>query len=451
MLQSINPYTLETLTTHPALTAEELEAKIQLAQSSFLSWRESSFAHRREKLQKLGQHIGRHIEDYARLASLEMGKPVQESRAELKKCTWLCDFYAEKAIEFLQNETIGADAAQSWVSYEPLGAVLAVMPWNYPWWQVLRFAAPALMAGNVGLLKHAPNVQGTAHMIEEAFAEAGFPEGTFQNLPIEVEQVPGVIAHPVVKAVTLTGSGRAGSAVAALAGKAIKKQVLELGGSNAFIVLDDADLDRAVQVGLQARMQNNGQSCIAAKRFFLQKGIAKHFIECFRVGLEDYIMGNPLDEASNLGPLARVDLAEELERQVRESIEKGAQLISGGNRAEAFFEPTLLSGVKPGMPAFDEELFGPVAAVCIVEDLEEAISLSNLSTFGLGASIFTSDIEQAVKAARNFEDGAVFINDLVKSDPRLPFGGTKASGYGRELSLHGIREFCNAKTIYVRH
>lgn len=450
MLHSINPFDQSRIASYPLLTETEIGQRLELAHRCYFQHRESSFESRAAKLLALAGILEKNSEEYSKLMSLEMGKPIAQARAEIKKSAWLCRFYAEKGAEFLQDEYVQTDAERSWVSYEPLGAVLAIMPWNYPWWQVLRFAVPALMAGNVGLLKHAPNVQGTAKHIIAAFEEAGFAKGCLQNLPVSVEQVASLISDPIVKAVTLTGSGKAGSAVAAQAGKAIKKTVLELGGSNAFIVLDDADLDLAVKAGLNARMQNNGQSCIAAKRFFLQEGIAEEYLHRFAAGMQTYKSGNPLEESTTLGPLARLDLAEDLERQVTQSLQEGARLMAGGKRNGAFYEPTILSEAKPGMTAFEEELFGPVAAITVVSDLDEAIKLSNLSKFGLGASIFTQDVATAVQASRKLEDGAVFINELVKSDPRLPFGGTKTSGYGRELSQHGIREFCNAKTVYVK-
>jgi succinate-semialdehyde dehydrogenase/glutarate-semialdehyde dehydrogenase len=382
-----------------------------------------------------------------------MGKPLKEGIAEIEKCAWVCDYYAEHAESFLAKETIETDASSSYITYNPLGVVLAVMPWNFPYWQVLRFAAPALMAGNVGLLKHASNVPGCAESIEQLFIEAGFPVGCFTNLLIETEQVKTVIEHPHVKAATLTGSERAGKAVASQAGAQIKKTVLELGGSDAYLILEDADLDHAAKVCAQSRLLNTGQSCIGAKRFVVVESVYDAFLKKFKTLLENAKMGDPLEDDTDVGPMARKDLRDTLHQQVTDSIEKGAACILGGTIPEgpgAFYPPTILTNIQPGMPAYHEELFGPVASVFKVKDEAEAIRIANDSDFGLGAAVFTQDKKRGERiAAEKLEAGSCFVNGLVKSDPRLPFGGIKISGYGRELSHLGIREFVNVKTVWV--
>ena len=400
--------------------------------------------------QTLGQVLRDNVEDYARMITLEMGKPISESRSEVNKCAWVCDYYATHAQAFLSDEIIGTEAQKSFVRHDPVGAVLAIMPWNFPFWQVFRYAAPTLIAGNTGLLKHAPNVFGCAAQIEEIFVKAGFPEAVFQNLIVHHDVTERIIAHDAVQAVTLTGSERAGSAVAQIAGKYIKKTVLELGGNNAFIVWDDADIDKAVKIALVARMLNCGQSCIAAKRFILMDGIYDAFVEKFTTAVAGLNSGDPMEDTTQVGPLARVDLADQLQKQVRSSLDLGAELLLGGNQSGCYHEPTVLGGVRPGMPAFSEETFGPLAAMIRVKDESEAFALSEQSKYGLGVTICTEDIDRAVARAGEVSDGAYFVNELVKSDPRLPFGGTKKSGYGRELSKDGIMEFVNRKTVYVK-
>lgn len=448
-LQSINPFNNQLLTEYEEYEDERVDEIILLAKSSFKHYGKTSFAERAEKMQKAAELLMSEKEKFARTITLEMGKILKESIAEVEKCAWVCRYYAEKAEKFLESEAIKTDAQQSYVTYEPLGCVLAVMPWNFPFWQVFRFAAPALMAGNVALLKHASNVQGCARHIEDIFLNAGFPQGVFQNLVIGSSKVQRVIENDAIKAVTLTGSELAGSKVAETAGKNIKKSVLELGGSNAFIVLEDADMDKAVEVGVTARFMNCGQSCIAAKRFILHKSIADQYVELFKSKVEALSMGDPLDYKTTIGLLASEKQAELLHDQVLKSVEQGAEILLGGKQEGAFYHPTIITKIKPGMPVFDEELFGPVAPIIIVENVEEAIEITNLSEFGLGVSVFTNDINKAKAIASEFDDGAVFINSLVKSDPRLPFGGTKKSGYGRELSYHGIREFVNIKTVFI--
>lgn len=450
ILKSINPYSNELIEEFDTHTADEIDAIIETANSAYKDWNKTSFEYRAGLMHKTAAVLRKNKEKYAKAMVLEMGKPVKEAYAEIEKCAWVCGYYADGAKEFLKDEIIETDADKSLVKYDSIGAVLAIMPWNFPYWQVFRFAAPALMAGNVCLLKHAQNVIRCSLFIDEIFTEAGFPEGTFKSLIITPEQTVQVIEHEYVKAVTLTGSERAGKSVAATAGRSIKKTVLELGGSNAFVVLSDADIEEAAKVGCQARMMNTGQSCIAAKRFIVMKDVAEQFTALLKNNIGALQLGEPMDEATQVGPLARVDLAIGIEKQVQQSIDKGATVLLGNKRDGATFYPTILTNVKPGMPAFDEELFGPVAAIIIVDTEEEALTLANQSNYGLGVSVFTKSIDKAKMFIDGAEDGAVFINSLVKSDPRLPFGGTKLSGYGRELSEHGIKEFVNAKTVYIK-
>lgn len=450
MIQSKNPYTGELLEEHQEMSSKDIDHSLDQAVKTFEEWRTTSFDHRADLMRRLAKELKENKKFYATTMTEEMGKPISQSLAEIEKCAWVCDYYAENAERQLSEEEIETDAKESYVSYEPLGTVLAVMPWNYPFWQVFRFAAPALMAGNVAVLKHASNVMMCAKNLEKIFSRAGFPKGCFQNLLIGSSKVEQVIQDERVKAVTLTGSGPAGKAVASTAGKEIKKSVLELGGSNALVVFEDADIDHAVQTCVQARFQNTGQSCIAGKRLLVQERIAEIFIEKFIAEVKALKVGDPLDENTFIGVLAREDLAEELYSQVRRSQSQGAQVLMGGKRERAFFEPTVLANVTPDMPVFSEETFGPAIGVSTFKNEAEAIDLVNRSIFGLGVSLFTSDIARAKILIPKFEDGAVFINDLVKSDPRLPFGGTKKSGYGRELSVFGIKEFVNIKTVYIK-
>jgi succinate-semialdehyde dehydrogenase/glutarate-semialdehyde dehydrogenase len=378
-----------------------------------------------------------------------MGKPLSEAEAEVNKCAWVCEYYAENAAIFLEVRMVETEADESRVIFEPLGPILAVMPWNFPFWQVFRFAAPALMAGNTVVLKHASNVQGCAGTIETIFKEAGYEEGTFQNLAIGSNRVADVIASEYIRAVTLTGSEEAGVAVAAVAGRHLKKCVLELGGSNAFVVLNDANRELALHLAIPARMQNGGQSCIAAKRFILESWIAEDFVPLLVSRVKQLVMGDPMEEKTQVGPLVSVKQAKEVEEQVGKSVEMGAKLLLGGERNGAFFQPTILTEVKPGMPVFDEEVFGPVYAVMEASSPEHALELSNRSKFGLGMQLFTASESSADKFIHGAAEGAVFVNAMVKSDPRLPFGGTKKSGYGRELSEEGIKEFVNIKTIWI--
>lgn len=448
--KSLNPYDGEQVGSYSPLSEEELMEKLNKSATAYTSWRKFTLAERCSLIKKAGQVLRDHVEEYAKMITLEMGKPISEARAEVNKCAWVCDYYADNGEEFLSTETIATDASQSFVRHDPIGTVLAIMPWNFPFWQVFRYAAPTLIAGNTGLLKHAPNVFGSAMLIEDVFRKAGVPEGVFQNLIVHHDQTEKIIAHNAVQAVTLTGSERAGAAVAEIAGKHIKKTVLELGGNNAFIVWDDADIDKAVKIAITARMLNCGQSCIAAKRFILLEGIYDSFVTKFTKAVSDLTSGNPLDETTNVGPMARKDLADQLHEQVQGSVKLGAELLLGGNQKDCYHEPTVLGNVTPGMPAFDEETFGPLAAMIKAKDIEHAFELSEQSKYGLGVTVCTENIEKAVSYAERVSDAAYFINELVKSDPRLPFGGTKKSGYGRELSKDGILEFVNRKTVYVK-
>ena len=448
--KSVNPYNGEELASYSSLTETELLGKIEQSEKAYSDWKETSLQKRCTLIQKVASILTENAHEYAEMITLEMGKPISESLAEVKKCAWVCEYYAENAQAFLSDTIIKTDASKSFVTHSTIGTVLAIMPWNFPFWQVFRFAAPTLLAGNTALLKHASNVFGSAEMIEDIFIKAGVPAGVFQNLIVHHDATETILAHDSVQAVSLTGSERAGSAVAALAGKLIKKSLLELGGSNAFIVWEDADIDAAVNTALVARMLNCGQSCIAAKRFILLDGIYDEFVTKFTEGIRTMKSGDPLMKDTQVGPLARVDLADELQKQVKESIQKGAKLLLGGGQKDAYHEPTILGDVTPGMPAFDEETFGPLAAMIRARSIDEAFDLANKSKFGLGLTVCTRDIERALSYANRVPDGAYFINELVKSDPRLPFGGTKKSGYGRELSLDGILEFVNRMTIYVK-
>ncbi|HEX2979963.1 MAG TPA: NAD-dependent succinate-semialdehyde dehydrogenase, partial [Anaerolineaceae bacterium] len=384
---------------------------------------------------------------------MEMGKPVRQGVAEVEKCAWVCEYYADHAEAHLAPDEVKSDAYHSYVAFEPLGVVFAIMPWNFPLWQVYRFAAPGLMAGNTALLKHSSNVPGCALAIEENFRQAGFSEGAFQALLISSRQAPAVIEHPLVRAVTLTGSTPAGKDVASRAGAVVKKTVLELGGSDAYLVLEDADLDHAAQVCVDARLINNGQSCIAAKRFIVVESVFSAFADRFVRLMKAKKMGDPLNESTEVGPQARLDLRDDLHAQVRTSVERGAKILLGGEIPAgpgAFYPPTVLVDVKPGMPAYDEEMFGPVAALIVARDETEAIRIANDTPFGLGAAVFTQDIERGERIAHQLEAGSTFVNTNVVSDPRLPFGGIKESGYGRELGSYGIKEFVNVKTIYIQ-
>jgi succinate-semialdehyde dehydrogenase/glutarate-semialdehyde dehydrogenase len=445
----INPYNNEVVEIFEEQTEQEVSTILNKADATFKTWRKTSFAQRAEVLNKAAEILEKNVDAYAKTITLEMGKPITEAKAEIKKCAWVCRYYAENAERFLVDEVEDTDAHESFVSNEPLGCVLAIMPWNYPFWQVFRFVAPALMAGNVGVLKHAANVFRSAIHVEEILKEAGLPEGGFQNLLVHHDKIKAVIENPIVKAVTLTGSERAGSSVASLAGQNIKKTLLELGGSNAFIVCEDADIDKAVEIGVKARMMNTGQSCIAAKRFIILEKVYDEFLTKYIQTVKELKAGDTLDESTQVGPLARKDLADQLNKQVQDSVKLGAKIELGGNQNNAFYEPTVITNVTPEMPVFSEETFGPVAPIIKVKTEDEALALAENTKFGLGISFFTQDLEKAKKYISHVSDGAFFVNALVKSDPRLPFGGTKYSGYGRELGKDGIMEFINRKTIYI--
>ncbi len=451
-MRSVNPATGEAIRDYPEHSPREVERRLQLAERTFLQWREVPFAARAAKMRKAAQLLRSRQADWARLMTLEVGKTLVSAEAEAEKCAWACDYYAEYADRQLAPQSTPTDAGESLVRFDPLGPVLAVMPWNFPFWQVFRFAAPALMVGNVGVLKHASNVPGCALAIEEIFRDAGFPEGAFTTLLVGSREVDAIIQHPVIRAVTLTGSEPAGRSVAAAAGRALKKTVLELGGSDPFIVLEDADVEGAAAVAAKARCINNGQSCIAAKRFIAVEKIAERFEQAMVAQLRALKVGDPMDRATDVGPLAREDLRRDLHDQVQRSVKAGARLLLGGQALPGkgyFYAPTALAGVTPGSPAFDEETFGPVAALTRAKDADDAIRLANLSPFGLGASIWTEPA-RGKELARRIDSGAVFVNGMVKSDPRLPFGGVKASGYGRELAAFGIREFVNVKSVWIR-
>jgi succinate-semialdehyde dehydrogenase/glutarate-semialdehyde dehydrogenase len=451
-LRSIDPTTGEEIARYEEDDASAVQAAIGVTAAAYERWRETSFAERAGVLRRAAALLKDEARSHAELMAREMGKPVLQGVAEAEKCAWVCRYYADHAERFLAPEVVASDAIRSYVRFDPIGAVLAVMPWNFPFWQVFRFAAPALMAGNVGLLKHASNVTGSALAIENLLLRAGLPAGAFRTLVIGSAAVAAVIDHPAVRAVTLTGSEAAGAAVASRAGLRIKKSVLELGGSDPFIVLDDVDVRAVARAAARARTINSGQSCIAAKRFIVLDRVAAAFEDAFAGELEALIVGNPLDEKTDVGPLARPDLVEDLESQVERTIAAGGRLVAGGHRVGSrgfFYAPTLLSDVTPEMAAGSEETFGPVAALLRAGSDEHAVKLANGSRFGLGASVWSGDAARAERLASRIEAGCVFVNGAVKSDPRLPFGGVKLSGYGRELADFGIREFMNVKTVVV--
>jgi succinate-semialdehyde dehydrogenase/glutarate-semialdehyde dehydrogenase len=453
-LQSINPATGEIIGTYPVTETTVLAKSVTKAEKAFQDWRTRSFKERGSVLKAIAKQLRKQKEGLAKLATLEMGKPYAQSLAEVEKCAFTFDYYAKNGPAFLKDEIVETDARKSYVSFQPLGIVLAIMPWNFPYWQVFRAMGPALMAGNVMLLKHASNVSGCALAIEQVIKDAGAPKGLFQTLLIPSSDIGSLVAHPSVAAITLTGSTGAGKQVASIAGAHIKKQVLELGGSDAYIVLEDADMELAVRTCVDGRLVNSGQSCVAAKRFVVVKEIRKEFEQKMVALMKQSAFGDPFDKANKIGPLARLDLRDQLHEQVMKSVADGAKILCGGYIPEgpgAFYPPTVLSKVKKGMPAYDEELFGPVASVIEARNEQDAIRIANDSIYGLGAGIFSRNRKRAEEiAARELHAGNCFVNSFVHSDPRLPFGGTRQSGYGRELSAFGIREFVNIKTVFIQ-
>lgn len=452
-MKSINPANGQLIKEYTDMSDPEVENIIQASQKEYLKWRETSFEGRSQLMRKTSKILKDRKQELARLMTQEMGKIYKEALSEIDKCAWACEYYAENAANFLADETVETDASKSFITYQPIGVVLAVMPWNFPFWQVFRFTVPNLMAGNLGILKHASNVPGCALAIESLFQQAGFPENLFRTLLIGSPQVERVIENPLVRAVTLTGSTHAGRAVAQKAGQCLKKTVLELGGSDPYIILEDANLDEAVKACVTSRLINAGQSCIAAKRFIIVRDVYDSFLEKFIEKMHSINMGDPMDEKTDIGPLASAPLREELHKQVQASIEQGASCLLGGEIPQTdgfYYPPTVLADLKKGMPAYEEELFGPVASLFKVRDENHAIAIANNSVFGLGGAVFTQDRNRGETIARNnIESGNCFVNTFVKSDPRLPFGGVKESGYGRELSHIGIREFTNIKTVYI--
>ncbi|MFB3906161.1 MAG: NAD-dependent succinate-semialdehyde dehydrogenase [Acidobacteriota bacterium] len=452
-IQSINPATEEVIATYELAEEAAIERALQQSDEAFQKWRRTPVQQRQQCARGLAAVLRGKKGELARIITSEMGKPINEAEAEIEKCAWNCETYAEIGADLLANKPAPSAASESYIQFLPLGPILAVMPWNFPFWQVFRFAAPALIAGNTAILKHASNVPGCSLSIAQTFQEAGFPEGVFQSVLVRGSATSRLISDRRIAAVTLTGSNLAGSQVAAAAGAAIKKTVLELGGSDPFIVLADADLDAAVTTGVKSRFQNTGQSCIAAKRFIVVEEVFSSFVERFVAAVAALKTGQPMERDTQVGPLARKDLREGIEKQVAESTALGARILTGGHRLPGkgfFYAPTVLGEVTPAVPAACEEVFGPVAALIRARHEEQAIALANHSPFGLGSSLWTRDLEKARRLAREIEAGQVFINGMVASDPRLPFGGIKESGYGRELSEFGIREFVNIQTVWIK-
>jgi succinate-semialdehyde dehydrogenase/glutarate-semialdehyde dehydrogenase len=457
-IASINPATAETLKTFESLTEPQLDQKLQRAIETFQNYRRATFAERAPLMVRAAEILESEKKDFARLMTLEMGKPINAAVSEAEKCAWVCRYYAENAERHLADEIIATNATKSFIRFQPLGVVLAVMPWNFPFWQVFRFAAPGLMAGNVGLLKHSSNVPQCALAIEDIFLRAGFPEGAFQTLLIGSELVQSVLEDPRVAAATLTGSEPAGRSVAGLAGKQIKKTVLELGGSDPFIVMPSADLEAATTTAVKARTLNNGQSCIAAKRFIVHAQIYDEFEERFVEAMKKLRVGDPMIESTDIGPLATEQILKDLEEQVQVTVAAGAKILTGGQKFKAdgdlargnFYEPTVLVDIPKGSPAYQDEIFGPVASLFRVANIDEAIDLANATPFGLGSAAWTINAAERDRFINEIEAGSVFINGMVASDPRLPFGGVKNSGYGRELGEFGIREFVNVKTVWIK-
>ncbi|MAC04629.1 MAG: succinate-semialdehyde dehydrogenase [Balneola sp.] len=453
-MKTINPATGKVIKEYSEMSFEEVSGIIYRANIAQKQWKDKSFTNRSVNLNKIAKSLKENKQELGELMSTEMGKPLSQSIGEIEKCAWVCEYYAENAEDFLSDDSVETDASKSYVTFNPLGTVLSIMPWNFPFWQLFRFAAPALMAGNAVILSHSENVTGCALEIEKIIHTSGIPADLFRTILVQNENMKPVIQHNGIAAVTLTGSTRAGKIVASQAGEALKKTVLELGGSDPSIILADADIKQAAESCVNSRTLNSGQSCIAAKRFVVVEEVYDEFVSEFKKLMESKKVGDPFDEATDIGPMAREDLRDGLHEQVQKSIEAGANCILGGEKpgaAGSFYPVTILENVTKGMPAYDEELFGPVASIIKVQDEEEAVQVANDSIYGLGASIYSKDVEKAEKiAAEQLEAGCCFVNEFVKSDPRLPFGGIKQSGYGRELGLYGIREFVNTKTVYVK-
>ena len=452
-MKTINPSTGETIKEYSETGSAELEGIFSRANQSQAQWGKLDYPVRAPYLMKMAELLRDHKEELAELMALEMGKPVAQGIGEAEKCAWVCDYYAEKTEEFLADDVIETDASKSYVTFNPLGTVLAIMPWNFPFWQLFRFAAPALMAGNAVILKHSENTTGCALKIEEIIHASGLPSYLFRTIIVSNDNMKPVIQHPGIAAVTLTGSTRAGKIVASQAGEALKKTVLELGGSDPYIILEDADIKKAAQTCVTSRLINSGQSCVAAKRFIVTEKVYDEFVEEFTQLMKEKRAGDPFEKGTDVGPMARIDLRDGLHEQVQKSIKAGAKVLLGCDKPEgegAFYPVSILVDVNPGMPAYDEELFGPVAAIIKAENEADAIRIANDTVYGLGAAIFSQDVEKAERiAATQLQAGCCFVNELVKSDPRVPFGGIKHSGYGRELGLYGIHEFVNAKTVWV--
>ncbi len=450
--KTINPATGKEIAEYKRINIDEVKTNIAAANTTFKEWKKLSYKERAVYMHRLADVLENNKDEFALLITSEMGKTLEQATKEVEKCALVCKHYADNTETILKDEHVETEAFKSYITFQPIGVILAVMPWNFPFYQVIRFAAPALMAGNTGVLKHASNVQGCAVALEDAFAKAGFPAGAFTNLNVTSDAIKEIIEDKNIVAVTLTGSDPAGRSVATIAGQNLKKTVMELGGSDAYIILEDADLDKAVELATFGRLQNSGQTCIAAKRFIVMDSIYEKFLEAFATKMKEATMGDPTDATTYYGPMARVDLRDELHEQVKKTIKQGGRLIIGGEIPEgdgAYYPATIIADVKPGMEGFDEEMFGPVASVIRAKDEKEAIELANNSQFGLGSGVITGNKERGEKIALQLEAGSSFVNKLVASDPRLPFGGIKNSGYGRELSGYGIKEFVNTKTIWV--
>ncbi|HET8551490.1 MAG TPA: NAD-dependent succinate-semialdehyde dehydrogenase [Gammaproteobacteria bacterium] len=453
-METINPATGKTIKSYPLMQDAEVETILRQAHTAHMQWRKTPFAERAKLMNSAAAVLRKNSDRYAARMTEEMGKPIKQAHAEIEKCAWACEYFAEHAEQFLAQQEVKTDARRSFVTFQPLGVVFAIMPWNYPLWQVFRFIAPNIMAGNAGVLKHSPNVTGCALDIESIMHEAGFPKELFRTVIIDTDQAAKVIANDDVQAVTLTGSVGAGRAVASEAGKALKKTVLELGGSDAYVILEDADVEAAAKSCVQGRLVNSGQSCIAAKRFIVVDAVREQFEKLALAELHAARMGDPTDESNTVGPMARGDLRDQLHAQVEKSVAAGARCLTGGELPDGpgfYYPPTFLTDVKPGMPAYSEELFGPVATLIPVADEAEALKVANGTGFGLGSAVFTRDLDRGIRLATSeIHAGACFVNDFVRSDPRLPFGGIKNSGYGRELSVFGIHEFVNIKAVSVK-